>query len=58
MLKENYSFPNRFTFIFLSPQLINIQEAYRSSNRENLSRAFEFAHKHYGIMQLIDPEGK
>jgi hypothetical protein len=30
---------------------------YRCSNRENLTQAFEFAQKHYGITQLIDPEG-
>ncbi|CAF0847061.1 unnamed protein product [Rotaria sordida] len=39
-----------------NPQLINIKEAYSNSNRENLMRAFDFAQKHYGIMQLIDPE--
>ncbi len=31
---------------------------YRSSNRENLTQAFEYAQKHYGITQLIDPEGQ
>ncbi|CAF4627848.1 unnamed protein product, partial [Rotaria sp. Silwood2] len=41
-----------------NPQLIDIKEAYRNSNRENLVTAFDFAQKHYGIMQLIDPEGK
>ncbi len=47
------------TSLFLfSPQLINIKEAYHNSNRENLTKAFDFAQKHYGIMQLIDPEGK
>lgn len=40
-----------------SPQLIHIKEAYNNSNRENLAQAFDFAQKHYGIMQLIDPEG-
>ena len=45
------------TFAF-SPQLINIKNAYRNSNRDNLAQAFDFAQKHYGIMQLIDPEGK
>ncbi|CAF2417551.1 unnamed protein product [Rotaria sp. Silwood2] len=39
-----------------NPQLIDIKEAYRNSNRENLVTAFDFAQKHYGIMQLIDPE--
>ncbi|CAF1012011.1 unnamed protein product [Rotaria sp. Silwood1] len=39
-----------------NPQLINIKEVYRNSNRENLVKAFDFAQKHYGIMQLIDPE--
>ncbi|CAF0957414.1 unnamed protein product [Adineta steineri] len=39
-----------------NPKLINIKDAYRNSHRENLSRAFDFAQKHYGIMQLIDPE--
>ncbi|CAF3366844.1 unnamed protein product [Rotaria socialis] len=39
-----------------NPQLIDIQEAYRNSNRHNLARAFDFAQKHYSIMQLIDPE--
>ena len=45
-------------FLISSPQLINIADAYRQSNRENLSQAFDFAHRQYGIMQLIDPEGK
>ena len=31
---------------------------YRCSNRGNLLHAFEFAQKHYGITQLIDPEGR
>jgi hypothetical protein len=44
--------------IIFSAQLIDIKQIYRSSNRENLIRAFEFAQKHYGITQLIDPEGK
>lgn len=39
-----------------NPQLINIKDSYRNSNRENLTQAFDFAQKHYGIMQLIDPE--
>ncbi len=45
-------------FFLSSPKLININEAYRNSNRANLTQAFDFAQKHYGIMQLIDPEGK
>lgn len=45
-------------FPFLSPRLINIKEAYHNSNRANLTQAFDFAQKHYGIMQLIDPEGR
>jgi len=44
------------SFVF-SPQLIDIKQMYRCSNRENLIQAFEFAQKHYGITQLIDPEG-
>jgi hypothetical protein len=40
-----------------SPQCIDIKQMYRCSNRENLTQAFEFAQKHYGITQLIDPEG-
>lgn len=39
-----------------NPKLINIKDIYRQSNRENLTQAFDFAQKHYGIMQLIDPE--
>ncbi|CAF4026405.1 unnamed protein product, partial [Adineta steineri] len=39
-----------------NPKLIDIQQAYRSSNRENLTRAFNFAEKHYRITKLIDPE--
>lgn len=45
---------DRFHF---SPQLIDIKQMYRCSNRTNLVHAFEFAQKHYGITQLIDPEG-
>lgn len=44
-------------FIIFSPHLINMKQAYTSSNRENLTQAFEFAQTHYGITQLIDPEG-
>ncbi|CAF3624454.1 unnamed protein product [Rotaria sp. Silwood1] len=39
-----------------NPHLIDIKQAYCHSNRENLTQAFEFAQKHYGITQLIDPE--
>ena len=46
------------SLLFCSPQAINIKDAYRKSNRENLIRAFDFAQKQYGIAQLIDPEGK
>lgn len=35
-----------------------MKESFRQSNRENLRQAFDFAQKQYGIMQLIDPEGK
>ena len=45
-------------FSFHSPQAININDAYRRSNRENLMQAFDFAQKQYGITQLIDPEGE
>jgi hypothetical protein len=34
-----------------------MKQAYCASNRENLTQAFNFAQKHYGITQLIDPEG-
>jgi len=46
-----------YPILFFSPQLIDIKQIYRCSNRENLTQAFEFAQKHYGITQLIDPEG-
>ena len=46
-----------FQFHF-SPSLIDIRQAFRQSNRQNLAQAFQFAEKHYGITQLIDPEGK
>lgn len=46
------------SLLFCSPQAINIKDAYRKSNRENLFQAFDFAQKQYGIAQLIDPEGK
>ncbi|CAF4468439.1 unnamed protein product [Rotaria socialis] len=39
-----------------NPNLINLRQAYCASNRENLTQAFNFAQKHYGITQLIDPE--
>lgn len=49
---------NYLLSFFFSPQYIDIKQIYRSSNRENLTQAFEFAQKHYGITQLIDPEGQ
>jgi hypothetical protein len=49
-------FNKKYVDVF-SPQLIDIKQIYRCSNRENLIQAFEFAQKHYGITQLIDPEG-
>ena len=50
------SFPLSNQF-YSSSQLIDIRQMYRCSNRENLLQAFQFAQKHYGITQLIDPEG-
>ena len=57
LVKSLFFFLISSFYSFLSPQLINIKEAYRNSNRANLTHAFDFAQKHYGIMQLIDPEG-
>lgn len=54
---DQFNFLSNHSFSPFSPQLINIKEAYHNSNRTNLSQAFDFAQKHYGIMQLIDPEG-
>ena len=34
-----------------------MEQVYRSSNRVNLRRAFQFAQQRYGIAQLIDAEG-
>ena len=47
-----------FEFFVFSPDSIDIEQVYRSSNRDNLMRAFHFAQQRYGIAQLIDPEGK
>ncbi|CAF1221360.1 unnamed protein product [Rotaria sordida] len=55
-----YSWRNGRAFLAIlhrhNPHLIDIKQAYCRSNRENLIQAFEFAQKHYGITQLIDPE--
>ena len=42
----------KLIFSHSSPQLININDTYHNSNRENLARAFDFAHQRYGIMQF------
>ncbi|CAF0722936.1 unnamed protein product [Didymodactylos carnosus] len=39
-----------------NPQLVNMEQAYRSSNHTNLQIAFDTAQQHYGIAKLIDPE--
>ncbi|CAF1509171.1 unnamed protein product, partial [Didymodactylos carnosus] len=38
------------------PQLVNMEQAYRSSNHTNLQIAFDTAQPHYGIAKLIDSE--
>lgn len=42
----------------INPNLVDMQELQKRSNKENLTRAFSLAEKNLGIPQILDPEGK
>jgi len=41
----------------INPNLINIDDVMKATNRENLERAFATAEQHLGIPRLLEPEG-